>query len=188
MITSHCLKVMLLLLGLVAAAANADTQRFGGDFSLTDQNGKPFDLQQLRGKVVVLFFGYTFCPDVCPTELSHVSMVLNKLDGDADRIQGLFVTVDPKRDTAAVLKKYLGYFHKSLIGLTGSQQEIEAVARMYRVKYRRHGEQEGNYSMDHSANLYVIDQRGEVATVVPYGFPAQHVLRVVQSLLGAEER
>ena len=155
----------------------------GGDFSLTDQNGGRFDLQQLRGKVVVLLFGYTYCPDICPTELSNLAAVFDALQAQASQVRGVFVSLDPERDTPKVLKDYVGYFSPDLIGLTGSPQAIARVARQYKVKYSKHATANGGYSLDHSANLYVIDKTGKLDTVVPYGLPPEHLLRVVRSLL-----
>ncbi|MCU7848198.1 MAG: SCO family protein [Candidatus Thiodiazotropha sp. (ex Lucinoma kastoroae)] len=162
---------------------HAKAAEMGGDFSLLDQDGSPFQLQQLRGKVVLLFFGYTYCPDVCPTELSNISAVLSGLEHQADQVQGLFITLDAERDKPKVLKDYTGFFNKDLIGLTGSQADIDQVAAQYRVKFQKHITGKDHYSIDHSANLYVIDRNGQLATVVPYGFPPEHVLDVVQHLL-----
>ena len=173
----------LLLLLVLSGLSYAKAEKLGGDFALTDQHGNSFNLQQLRGKVVLLFFGYTFCPDVCPAELSHVSMVLNRLGEDADKVSGVFVSIDPERDSPEVLKSYVGYFNEELIGLTGSLDEIDKVARQYRIKYQKQGDSTDRYTMDHSASLYVINQQGELTTVVPYGLPVEHVLRVVRYLL-----
>ena len=158
-------------------------ETIGGDFSLTDQDGRLFQLQQFRGKVVLVFFGYTFCPDICPTEMANLSAVLHELKDAPERAQGVFVTVDPERDTPQVLKHYVSYFNEHLIGLTGSPDQIDRVARQYRVKYRKNRRPGGAYSMDHSANLYVIDPTGRLATMVPYGLPPEHVLGIVRRLL-----
>ena len=182
------LLVMTLFLSLSGGFLNchAKAAEVGGDFSLTDQNGEPFRLQQLRGKVVLLFFGYTYCPDICPTELSNIAAVLDGLETQAQNVQGIFITLDAERDKPHVLKDYTSYFNKELLGLTGSQAEIDRVAERYRVKYQKHAMQEGRYGIDHSANLYVIDQSGNLATVVPYGFPPEHVLTIVQHLLSGD--
>lgn len=177
-----CALFLLLVLG-VGGKSLAAEELLGGDFSLTDQFGNQFELQQLRGKVVLLFFGYTYCPDICPTELSSINMLLRQLQGDAEQVQGIFVSVDPERDTPEVLKKYLAYFNKSLIGLTGSSEEVATVAAQYRAKYAKHERTDGPYSMDHSASLYVIDRVGKLSTVIPYGLPPEHMLGVVQHLL-----
>jgi cytochrome c peroxidase len=109
------------------------TNTVGGDFTLTDHHGKSFNLTQLRGKIVLIFFGYTHCPDVCPTELARMAQLLKQLGDDADKVQGLFISVDPERDTPAILSQYVPYFHTSLIGLTGSQDQVQAVADAYRT-------------------------------------------------------
>jgi len=178
----HALLLVLALLG--AATANANAQPgVGGDFSLIDDDGRPFELTQLRGKLVLLFFGYTFCPDICPTELSNLAAVLDALGPKADRVQGLFVSLDPHRDTPSVLHDYTRYFSEALIGLTGTPAQVERVAQQYRVRYQRHEQADGRYSLDHSANLYVIDGEGRLAAVVPYGLPPEHVLELVRDLL-----
>ena len=165
------------------APVQGHSEEIGGDFSLTDHHGRPFELSQLRGQLVLLFFGYTFCPDICPTELSNLAAVLDGLGGQAQQVQGLFVSLDPQRDTPEVLRNYTRYFDPTLIGLTGSTDGVDRVARLYRVKYQRHKQADGGYSLDHSANLYVIDRQGRLAAVVPYGLPPEHVLQLVHDLL-----
>lgn len=174
----------LLFCGLLLfIAIQAHGRGMGGDFSLTDHDGQPFELSQLRGKLVLLFFGYTYCPDICPTELSNISAVFDGLGEQADQVHGLFVSLDPERDTPEVLRRYTQYFSSSLTGLTGSKEQLDQVAGMYRVRYQHHEMNGGRYSIDHSANLYVIDREGRLASVVPYGLPPEHVLGLVQSLL-----
>jgi cytochrome oxidase Cu insertion factor (SCO1/SenC/PrrC family) len=179
----HIGALMTLLATAWFSPCYAQGSGVGGDFTLTDQNEKPFRLQQLRGKVVLLFFGYTFCPDICPIGLTHLSMLLNELGDEADRVQGVFITIDPERDSPRVLRQYLGYFNKNLIGLTGSQHEIDRVVVQFRVKVQKRASADDRYTMDHSASLYMIDQTGKLSTVVPYGFPPEHVLRLVRHLL-----
>ncbi|MCW8905165.1 MULTISPECIES: SCO family protein [Sedimenticola] len=181
--TRLALLIVLSLLSSLFTTIQASTSSIGGDFTLINHEGKTFHLQQLRGKVVLLFFGYTYCPDICPTELAGVSRVLDGLGTDADRVQGVFVSLDPERDTPRVLKDYLGYFNQQLIGLTGSDDAIRQVAIRYQVRYQKHSLSNGSYSLDHSANLYIIDQDGQLFSVVPYGLPPEHVQRVVRSLL-----
>lgn len=173
----------LFLMMFAAGLGGVGAAGVGGDFSLTDQHGQPFHLQQLRGKVVLLFFGYTSCPDICPTELAGMSKVLRLLKKDTAKVQGLFVSVDPERDRPQVLKEYVHYFDKSLIGLTGSASDIARVAAQYQVTYGKHLDSDGGYSVDHTANLYVIDTNGKLHAIVPYGFPPEHVVAVVQDLL-----
>lgn len=180
--------VIILLLIIPSAQTLANNATGGGDFTLTNQHGEPFHLQQLRGKVVLLSFGYTYCPDICPTELAALSRVLDALDDKATQVQGVFISLDPQRDTPGVLKNYLAYFHPDLLGLTGSEEAIRQVAGRYRVRYRKHQQPAGGYSLDHSANLHIIDRRGRLSTVVPYGLPPEHVLRVVRAMLQTTER
>ena len=108
-------------------------RQFGGDFTLTDQYGKPFSLHDARGKVVLIYFGFTSCADTCPVTLTKVAAALRELGDLAGRVQPLFISVDPERDTQAVLRRYMRYFHSSILGLTGRPEEIEAVARQYRA-------------------------------------------------------
>ncbi len=181
---SRVIKRQVLLILLILAFLSPErAQALGGDFVLTDQYGNSFELAQLRGKLVLLFFGYTYCPDICPTELSNLAAVLDGLGEDAARVQGLFVSLDPQRDTPAVLQDYTRYFNPNLLGLTGTPSALAQVARQYRVQYQRQDLGGGRYSLDHSANLYVIDTRGQLAAVVPYGLPPQHVLELVRKLL-----
>jgi protein SCO1/2 len=167
--------------------SQANMTQLGGDFVLVDQDGQPFALQQLRGKVVLLFFGYTYCPDICPTELSNIASVLSAPDLEPDAVQGLFITLDAARDKPDVLKSYIEFFNSDLIGLGGSQTAIDRVAAMYGVKFQRQVTDDQRYSIDHSANLYIIDRDGRLAAVVPYGLPPEHVLGVVKDLLKSGE-
>lgn len=176
--------IWISLIGAPPVMSKSET--LGGDFSLVDQDGQPFHLQQVRGKVVLLFFGYTYCPDICPTELSQMSVVLNGLEEDAERVQGIFVSVDPERDKPQVLKRYLAYFNETLVGLTGTSESIKRVAEQYHARFKKHHYASGGYAMDHSASLYVLDQEGTLSTVVPYGLPPLHVINVVKHLLARE--
>lgn len=158
----------------------------GGDFSLIDQDGRPFQLNQLRGQVVLLFFGYTSCPDICPSELATMTHVMNSLGDGSGQVKGVFITLDPERDDPQVLKQYTGYFGGNIVGLTGSLEEVRGVANSYRVKFSRHLRPDGSYTVDHTANLYIVGREGKLSAVVPYGFPPGHVLEVVQQLLGGD--
>ena len=137
------------------------TPAIGGSFKLTDQNGQPISDADLKGKPFLVFFGYTHCPDVCPTTLFEVSEVMRSLGKDADRAKALFVTVDPDRDTPAVLKDYLSSFDPNLIGVTGDEAALNTVEREYRVYAKKVPTgKDGDYSMDHSAVVYLMDKRG----------------------------
>jgi protein SCO1/2 len=134
----------------------------GGDFTLTDQSGKRVSSQAFRGKNLLVIFGYTYCPDICPTELQVVASALQTLGKDADQIQPIFITIDPERDTPEVLKQYVSAFDPRLVGLTGTADEIAAVARSYRVYYAKVPSKSdpATYSMDHSSIIYLMDTQG----------------------------
>jgi protein SCO1/2 len=154
--------------------------------SLTDQNGQPRTLADFRGKVTVVFFGFTQCPDVCPTTMAELAQVKASLGKDGDRVQGVFVTVDPERDTAAVLKTYMGGFDPSFIALRGSPEEIAATAKEFKVFYAKvPGKTEGSYSVDHTAGSYVFDAQGKVRLFVRYGGGTQALAADLKTLLAA---
>jgi protein SCO1/2 len=181
------LLIVFFLLCSAMLSAEEGGDRIGGDFQLTDHNNQPFELNQLEGKLVLLFFGYTYCPDICPTELGNLAAVFDALGDQAEQVQGVFVSLDPARDTPEVLANYVSYFHPEMMGLTGNQTEIERVAKQYRVSYQRHERADGGYSLDHSANLYLINAKGELAAVVPYGLPPEHVFEMVQGMLAEDD-
>jgi len=136
------------------------TPAVGGPFSLVDQSGKPITDADLKGKPFLVYFGYTHCPDICPADLFEISEVLRALGPDADRTAALFVTVDPERDTPAVLKDYLSSFDPHLRGATGDAAQIAAIERGYRVYAKKVPAEKGDYSMDHTALVYLMDKQG----------------------------
>jgi protein SCO1/2 len=133
----------------------------GGPFHLEDQNGKPVTDQDMKGRPFLVFFGFTHCPDVCPTTLFDISQLLRTLGPDADRTGALFITVDPERDTPAVLKDYLSNFDPHLRGLTGDPASIAAALKAYRVYAKKVPLQDGDYTMDHTAIVYLMDKAGQ---------------------------
>jgi protein SCO1/2 len=135
----------------------------GGDYTLTDQNGKAFNLKDLRGKAVLMFFGYTNCPDVCPITLAKFGAAYKKMGSDADEVKTVFISVDSQRDTPEKLKKYLSYFQYNPIGLTGTPEEISKVVRLFKVLFvkRLTGNSSG-YLFDHSTATFLIDKQGRV--------------------------
>jgi protein SCO1 len=144
----------------LAPAPSASASAIGGPFDLVDENGKPFTDQNMRGKPYLVFFGYTHCPDICPTTLYDMSQVFRKLGPDADKVGALFITVDPARDTQPVLKDYLASFDPHLRGLTGGQDAIDQAIRDYRVYAKKVPLQGGDYAMDHTALVYLMDKDG----------------------------
>ena len=146
---------------LVEVPPLQDYGGIGGDFALEDQHGAPFELQGLRGQAAMLFFGYTYCPDICPVTLSKMGRVYQLLDERQQELTTLFVTVDPKRDTQEKLAEYLDYFALDAIGLRGDKEEIDQVVRQYGAHYSL-GEEQASYLVDHSTYTYLIDQQGKV--------------------------
>ena len=129
---------------------------YARDLPLTDHNGQQRSLKDFAGKVVVVFFGFTQCPDVCPTSMQELAEVKRSLGADGDRLQGIFVTVDPERDTAEVLKAYMGNFDPSFLALRGSPEQLAAVAKDFKIYYKKvEGKTDTSYTMDHSAGSYV---------------------------------
>ncbi len=140
------------------------TALVGGPFELTDQNGRRVKDSEFRGKLMLVFFGYIYCPDVCPTSLLDVSQALDMLGKDAGQVQPVFITVDPERDTPAAMKEFLSNFHPRMLGLTGTPAEIQAAAKAYRVYYAKAAGGERDYLMDHTALLYLMDREGRYLT------------------------
>jgi protein SCO1/2 len=181
---------LVLLLALTTTQlATADNLKLryykkGGDFSLTDFTNKPFAFNSLRGKVVLLFFGYTLCPDVCPTTLLEMQKTLALLGEQAEKIKIVFITLDPDRDKPEVLKKYLEFFDKRILGLTGTQTEVDKVAKQYAARYkRRNVGSEAGYLLDHTAFSYLIDQEGKLRYLFPFKTPPDFIVKGVKKLL-----
>ncbi|MBR0925663.1 SCO family protein [Bradyrhizobium sp. CCBAU 53351] len=138
----------------------AQPAAIGGPFQLTDQNGKAVTDKNLKGKPTLIFFGYTHCPDVCPTSLFEISEVLRALGKDADKVNAVFISVDPERDTPATMKEYLSSFDPHLEGLSGDPAETAKVVTSYRVYAKKVPTKDGDYTMDHTALIYLMDRDG----------------------------
>ncbi|MFI4904251.1 MAG: SCO family protein [Burkholderiales bacterium] len=157
---------------------------FGHGFTLPDTSGKVRTLGDFHGKVVVMFFGYTHCPDVCPTTLAELAQTMQSLGADADRVQVLFVTVDPARDTPDVLAQYVPAFDKRFVGLRGDADALAATAKEYKVIYQKQpGPTPGSYSMDHSAGTYIYDPQGRLRLYVSYGQGPEVFVHDIKALL-----
>jgi protein SCO1/2 len=153
--------------------------------SLTDPDGQRRTLADYKGKVVVVFFGYTQCPDVCPTTMTELAEVKRSLGADGARVQGIFVTVDPERDTAALLKAYVANFGPDITGLRGSDDEIKAAAKEFKVFYSKvPGKTDTSYTVDHTAGSYVFDAKGKVRLFTRYGSGAKALADDLKLLLG----
>jgi protein SCO1 len=155
-----CFGLVVIVTGRGSSPIAQQIAAIGGPFKLTDQNGREVTDGQLKGKPFLVFFGFTHCPDVCPTTLFEVSEILRALGPDADRTGALFITVDPERDTPAAMKDYLSSFDPHLIGLTGDPAAVAAVAKAYRVYYKKVPLDGGDYTMDHTAIVYLMDKEG----------------------------
>ncbi len=157
---------------------------YAKDFELTDHNGKVRHLADFKGKVVVMFFGYTQCPDVCPTSMAELAEVKKALGADGDKLQGLFVTVDPARDTPEVLKGYMENFDPTFLALYTTPEKLEALAKDFKVYYKRvNGQTPTSYTMDHSAGSYIYDTQGNLRLFTRYGSGAQVLAADIQQLL-----
>lgn len=168
---------------------NSDVTGLGyaRDFALNDQDGKLRTLADFKGKVVVIFFGYTQCPDVCPTTMSEMAAVMKQLGTDADRVQVLFVTLDPQRDTPALLKQYVPAFDPRFIALSGDQDATAKVAKEFRVFYQKvPGKDAGSYTMDHTAASYVFDAQGRVRLFVRHGQGPEPIAQDLKILLSGK--
>ncbi|MCH9806109.1 MAG: SCO family protein [Alphaproteobacteria bacterium] len=142
--------------------------RFGGDFELTDQNGKVFSSQSLKGKPYAVFFGFTHCPDICPTTLLEMSKHLEALGPKADKLNVLFITVDPSRDTPGQLKMYLSAFDPRIVGLSGSEAQIADVAKKYRIISEKVATSDNDYTMNHTATVFLFDGKGALAATLSW--------------------
>lgn len=157
---------------------------FGRDFALTDHNGQLRRLADFRGKAVVVFFGYTACPDICPTTLSRLAEVMKALGGQADRVQVLFVSLDPERDSLERLKAFVPWFHPSFLGLRGDSAQIQAVAEEFRIfSSRKKVDGELGYVIDHSAGAYLYDPAGRLRLYVQDSAPVADIAADLRRLL-----
>lgn len=156
---------------------------FGKNFTLTDHTGKTRSLSDYQGKVVLIFFGFTQCPDVCPTTLAELSEVMKKLGSGADRVQVLFITVDPERDTQTVLGQYVPAFDPRFVGLTGSVEQITAVAKDFKAFYQKVPTPNGSYTVDHFSGMYAFDATGRIRLFIRYRAPMDSVVADVKTLL-----
>ena len=154
----------------------------GGPFTLTSDEGKQLSNEDLKGMPFAIYFGFTYCPDVCPTTLVELTETIEALGPDADKLQFLFVTVDPERDTPEQLNDYLSSFDQRFTGLTGTPEEIAKAAKVYRVYYERI-EQDDDYTMNHSALIYLMDKNGKFNDVLSYGAGADERLQKIRKLI-----
>src|SRR5436853_6147739 len=165
------------------AAGTALASAIGGQFQLIDQNGKPFSDANLKGKWQLVFFGYTHCPDACPTALNEMALALEQLGEKRGEIEIVFITVDPERDTPEVMKSYVQSFDASIIALTGSPDAVAQAAKAYRVYYAKHPRGDGDYDMDHSAVIYVMNPEGKFTATFTPDSTADAIAQRLQKLI-----
>ncbi|MGC1574969.1 MAG: SCO family protein [Beijerinckiaceae bacterium] len=184
------------VLALLAVAGLEFTQRtdgvgayqasgIGGPFKLASSRGGDLSSDELKGTPFLVFFGYTHCPDICPETVSDVSTWLNALGPEGKEMKALFISIDPERDSVASLKDYLSSFSDRIIGLTGTPDEIAQVAKEYRVYYAKHPTKDADYSMDHSAVIYLMDREGKLAGTLTYDEKREAAIAKLKRLLAA---
>ena len=164
-------------------ASTSSSAAIGGPFILVDTSGKSVSDQTYRGKWMLIYFGYTFCPDACPTALNNISVALEKLGSEADKIQPLFITVDPKRDTPQVMSGYLKSFDHRIVGLTGSQSQTDGAAKAYRVYVAPQKSDGDDYIVDHSAYFYLMNPQGKFLNVIAGDAPGDQMADKLRKML-----
>src|SRR3984893_17145797 len=165
------------------AAGTVLASAIGGPFRLTDQNGKTVTDADLKGKWSLVYFGYTHCPDACPTALNDLAIALDQLGPKREAVRAVFITVDPERDTPEVLKDYVTSFDAPILALSGSPEEIARAAKVYRVYYAKHPEPGGDYSMDHSSVIYVMDPEGRFTASFTHQSTPEEIAERLKKLL-----
>jgi len=160
----------------------------GGPFALIDHTGILRTDEDFRGKLLLIYFGYSYCPDVCPTDLQQIGLAVDGLGARADAVQPLFITLDPERDTAAHLADYVPSFHPRLIGLTGSAEQIRRIALAYKVYYAKYPPDSSDYVIDHSAFIYLVDKTGKYIGFFPPGTTADRMIEIITLNLSDTKR
>ena len=156
--------------------------RLNPSFELTSHLGKSTNIDDFSGKVVAVFFGFTHCPDICPTTMYELKAIKDSLGSDGDMLQVIFVSLDPKRDSIELLEKFIPSFDSSFIGLTGTAADIKKIAGQYKIYYQKVGDDE-NYTIDHSSAIYLIDKKGSIRIRHPYGSSQEMIVNDIKSLL-----
>ncbi len=157
--------------------------RIGRDWTLTGMDGKTYTLQSFAGKVVLVLFGFTQCPDVCPTSLAELAQVMKLLGSQAERVQVLMISVDPERDTPEVLRAYISGFDPAFMGLTGSPEQVKQAAASFKAFYAKAPTANGGYNMDHSASFYLLDPTGEARVLLANNVGAETIAQDIRTLL-----
>ncbi|NQU58922.1 MAG: SCO family protein [Rhodospirillales bacterium] len=171
--------------GQSAQVQNVGTPKIGGPFNLVNQDGKSVSEADFLDRYMLIYFGYTYCPDVCPTALSAMGNALDILGPKADKITPIFITIDPERDDVNALKMYVSYFHPRLVGLTGSVEQIKVAAKAYKAFFAKSGDgySDGDYTMDHSSITYLMGPDGKFVTHFGHGVDAEAIAKKLADLL-----
>jgi len=156
------------------------------DFRLTDHEGNEVGPETLMGRPAMVFFGFTYCPDICPTTLSDISSWLDEIGEDAERLNVIFITVDPERDTVEAMAEYVGYFHPAIRGWTGPEEQIARVAGGFRATYQRVPVDGGEYTMNHTAGVFLFDAEGQFVTMIDYHEPREFAVPKIRRALQEE--
>lgn len=181
------ISLSLLYMGKSSSGSHSASQLHlpgGGDFTL-HEGDKPVRLSDFKGKAVLLFFGYTSCPDVCPTSLAFMSSSLKSLsEAEQEKVQVLFISVDPERDTPEKLQEYTHYFHSKIKGITGSKTEIDGVVKQYGAAYQKVASESAmGYLVDHSSSVFVINPQGQFVDMLPHGLPVEEITKTIKKLI-----
>jgi protein SCO1/2 len=193
-----CVMLALACAGAAQARSAAETmdilmwnrEPVGGPFQLIDHTGKHRSDRDFRGRLMLVYFGFTYCPDVCPTDLMAIGQALEQLGPDADAVQPVFITLDPERDTTEHLAEYVPMFHPQLLGLTGSLDAIGAAAEAYKVYFAKVpiGKDAGDYTVDHTSFIYLMDRDGKYLGFFPPGTSAERMVEIIRPRLAAPSR
>jgi cytochrome oxidase Cu insertion factor (SCO1/SenC/PrrC family) len=172
------------ILYAIITTAQANPIKLGGDFELTSHKGEAFQLSEIKGKVGIIFFGFTHCPDVCPNTLLEIQRLIVALEDQAEHIRVLFISVDPKRDTPEILDSYVTYFNKNITGLTGSEEDIAKVLKQFNASVKFSGDtSSGTYNVEHTANLFLINKQGDIGSIIlprtPFAVLEQQVRKLI---------
>ncbi|MFK7794187.1 MAG: SCO family protein [Gammaproteobacteria bacterium] len=173
------------ILCISVSTAYATPTKLGGDFELTSHKGEVFHLSDIKGKVGIIFFGFTHCPDVCPNTLLEIQRLIVALEDQAEQMQVLFISVDPKRDTPDKLDGYVTYFNNNIIGLTGSEENISKVLKQFNASVKFSGDTNSDtYNVDHTANMFLINKQGEIGSIIlprtPFAVLEQQVRKLME--------
>lgn len=176
--------ILALILYTLMSTVQATPPKLGGNFELTSHKNEAFHLSDIQGKVGIIFFGFTHCPDVCPNTLLEIQRLIVTLDDQAEHLKVLFISVDPKRDTPEVLDSYVSYFNKNIIGLTGPEEDIAKVLNQYNASVKFSGDTTSDtYNVEHTANMFLINKQGEIGSIIlprtPFAVLEQQVRKLI---------